>query len=145
MGTLALLAWVGSALPGELPLDGRARGIVDLQGKCLNQNYMKMTSRYPGGGCPEYVRGVQIGLEWSAAEPPQGVYNFSAIESALSRIAAMGKYAVIKLTGGRKPRWMYDQIPQNADVCTLNTCAQWMSGTTASSHSCKPADQRATL
>ena len=59
---------------------------------------------------------MQVYLEWAQAEPARGVYNFSVIEDKLRSVAEMGKYAVLKLNGGNKPAWMYDQIPQNADV-----------------------------
>jgi hypothetical protein len=94
MLTLPVPAMVALA---ELPLDGRARGIVDLQGKCLDSSYMRRTSGYPGGGCPEYIRGVQLELEWADAEPAPGAYNFSAIESGLQQVASLGKYAVVNV------------------------------------------------
>lgn len=109
---LSFTVAVGS-LPSELPLEGRAKGIVDLQGSCLVSRYMSHTAQFEGGGCPEYIRGVQAEIQWADLEPQHGVYNFSLLQSQLEQIKALGKYAVVKLNGNNKPTWMYDQIPQS--------------------------------
>lgn len=87
--------------PASLPLDGSARGIVNLGGG---------PAARPGD--PAFERFQQIDLQWTDVEPhAPGVYNWTAVEALARSINASGRMAVFKVNSNYKPAWLYELVP----------------------------------
>jgi hypothetical protein len=59
-----------------------------------------------------YVSGLSIRVRWSAVETSPGVYNWRAIDDAIAKARAAGKYAMIRILAGiSTPDWVLAQVP----------------------------------
>ncbi|MDO8540036.1 MAG: beta-galactosidase [Opitutaceae bacterium] len=58
-----------------------------------------------------FIRGGQIVVQWGDVETGPGKYDFSAVDSALARFAASGRWTTIQINGNIKPAWLFTQVP----------------------------------
>jgi len=58
-----------------------------------------------------WIRGEQIAVQWVDCEAVKGVYDFSAAQKQLDAITAAGKFAIIKINGNHKPKWLWNEVP----------------------------------
>lgn len=115
--TLLLIMFL-SATPGDsrtgpsiVPLDGSARGIVNLGGGPSAK-----------ASDPAFERFQQIDLEWPDIQPtdpddfPDDTpamerYNWTVVSEAVKAIHAAGRMPVLKINSNYKPDWLYRKVP----------------------------------
>ncbi len=58
-----------------------------------------------------YIHGGQIVLQWAKVEPRPGLYDFSAIDTALADFAERGQFTTLQINGNVKPAWLFERVP----------------------------------
>lgn len=67
-----------------------------------------------------YVDGIYLALNWSDIEPSRGVYNWTAVDTAIAQVAALGKKVQIGIAASRySPTWATTGAASLTSVTTI--------------------------
>jgi hypothetical protein len=60
-----------------------------------------------------FLKGGQVVLQWSTAEPSPGQYDFSRLHDQLKEIARLGRVTTVQVNANQLPAFLFDKVPHS--------------------------------